>query len=391
MDFDRLLTSYDYPLPPERIAQRPAQRRTDSRLLIWKADGSLRDGVIAELPTLLREGDLLVLNDTRVFPARLLGEKLGRSSTDTAVGGARVELLLLEETAPAEWVALARPGRRLPEGVGVRLEGGARVTVGKDLGQGRRQVLFEAGLEVLDYAWKWGHMPLPPYIHRSDEDFDRERYQTVFARRNGSVAAPTAGLHLDEELLEACARRGAEHAFVTLHVGMGTFRPVDAEDLRRGRLHRERVWVPSCTVRALKACRARGGKVVAVGTTVCRALESLPAELEGDWSGSTELFIRPPYRFAWVDVLLTNFHLPRSSLLMLVAAFAGSRWRGAYRHAVEKGYRFYSYGDANWIEAATVREAAERPEGARRAEPGGRAGSTGRPEGSRTPDGEDPR
>ncbi len=342
MDFAQLLSNYDYELPPERIAQRPPPHRGDSRLLVWNADGSLHDGTIRDVVGLLNEGDLLVLNDTRVFPARLMGEKEG--------GSARVEILLLEELAPGRWAAMVRPGRRLPPGTGVRLGGEVRVTVEEALGQGRRRVDFPSGVEVIDYAWKWGHVPLPPYIRRPDEEADRERYQTVFARTTGSVAAPTAGLHLDATLLERCRSKGVEQAFLTLHVGPGTFRPLDEEDLRRDRLHPERLLVPDATVEALHACRQRGGRVVAVGTTVCRALESLPPDAHEGLDASTSLFIHPPYRFRWVDVLLTNFHLPRSSLLMLVAAFAGERWKKAYEHAVSSGYRFYSYGDANWIE-----------------------------------------
>jgi S-adenosylmethionine:tRNA ribosyltransferase-isomerase len=229
------------------------------------------------------------------------------------------------------------------------------MVVGEALGRGMRRVWLKNGSSPLDYALHHGHVPLPPYIHRADDEADAERYQTVFAQETGSVAAPTAGLHFDEELLSALNEKGVQQAFVTLHVGPGTFQPLSAEEMTRGSLHAERYLVPRTTVKALRRCRARGGRVVAVGTTACRSLESLPARPEGEISGSTSLFIRPGHHFRWVDVLLTNFHLPRSSLLLLVAAFAGGRWRDAYAHALGHDYRFYSYGDANWIERSDAR------------------------------------
>lgn len=343
MDSSERLAAYDYDLPEERIAQHPPARRRDARLLRWKKDGGLDDARMSDLSALLREGDLLVLNDTRVFPARLMGS---REST-----GGRVEILLIEALAADQWAAMVRPGRRLKAGADILLDGSRlKVRVEEDLGQGRRRVLFPAGIDATEIAWKHGRVPLPPYIHRKDEEEDRKRYQTVFAREDGSVAAPTAGLHLDEDLLAEIDAKGVSRAFVTLHVGPGTFRPVDSGDLRRGELHAERFHVPEETIDALRACRKCGGRVVAVGTTVCRSLESIPPGLAGRISSQTTLFIQPPFHFQWVDVLLTNFHLPRSSLLMLVAAFAGERWRSAYEHAISQGYRFYSYGDANWIE-----------------------------------------
>ena len=239
--------------------------------------------------------------------------------------------------------------RRLPEGSRVELDGGAAVEVGEDLGR-TRIVRFESDLDGWDVARLHGHVPLPPYIRRDDDVVDHERYQTVFARAEGSVAAPTAGLHFDSELLRALRSQGVEEARVTLHVGPGTFLPVDEEAWASGLLHEEFYEVPAETVSALHACRERSGRVVAVGTTVCRTLESLPADARGVQAGATRLFIRPPHEFRWVDALVTNFHLPKSSLIMLVAAFAGDRWREAYRQAVARGYRFYSYGDANFIE-----------------------------------------
>jgi S-adenosylmethionine:tRNA ribosyltransferase-isomerase len=334
--------SYDFTLSEERIAQRPLPRRRDARLLIWEREGKFCDGAIRDLPRLLRPSDLLVLNDTKVFPARLYGRKKR--------GGARVEVLLTDPLADESWSALVRPGRRLPPGTEIELEGGPEMMIEEALGRGLRRVRLTGGASALDYAVHHGHVPLPPYIRRSDDERDTERYQTIFARERGSVAAPTAGLHFDAELLDELRRKGVACAFVTLHVGPGTFLPLSEEELKRGSLHAERFTVPSETVRAILECKRWGGRVVAVGTTACRSLESLPADATEGVSGTTSLFIRPGHRFRWVNVLLTNFHLPRSSLLILVAAFAGERWREAYAHALREGYRFYSYGDANWIE-----------------------------------------
>lgn len=336
------LAAYDFELPQNLIAQHAPVRRRDARLLVWPWLGPLRDESIVDLERLLRPGDLVVLNDTRVFPARLYGVKRG--------GTARVEVLLVSALPSGGWSGLVRPGRRLPEGTQVLLDGGEALTVGADLGQGQRELSFAPGLDVIAFAEANGHIPLPPYIDRADEPEDRDRYQTVFARESGSVAAPTAGLHLDEVLLARLQEAGVELATLTLHVGPGTFRPVDYEDLRRGHLHAERYTVPVETIQAIAACREREGRVIAVGTTACRTLESIDLSRSEAQDGHTSLFIRPGHRFQAVDVLLTNFHLPRSSLLILVAALAGERWRAAYAHAVEAGYRFYSYGDANWIE-----------------------------------------
>jgi len=341
------LAAYDFALPQEKIAQRPPAQRGDAKLLIWEGAGRLEDGTIQDLKRLLAPRDLLVLNDTRVFPARLYGTKKS--------GSARVEILLTDPLPDRSWSALVRPGRRLTPGTKVMLEGGGEMVVGEILQRGMRRVWLGDRSSPLDYAQRYGHVPLPPYIHRADDETDTERYQTVFAQKTGSVAAPTAGLHFDAELLAALDEKGVQRAFVTLHVGPGTFLPLSEEELRGGSLHAERYLVPRETIEALKSCRARGGRVVAVGTTACRSLESLPARPEGEVSGATSLFIRPGHSFTWVDVLLTNFHLPRSSLLLLVAAFAGERWREAYAHALHHDYRFYSYGDANWIERSSGR------------------------------------
>jgi S-adenosylmethionine:tRNA ribosyltransferase-isomerase len=350
------LQRYDYDLPTRCIAQVPPAHRRDARLLVWRADGGFEHRRVADLPAQLQAGDALVINDTRVFPARLLGTKRG--------GTARVEALLVRLrplSGPEDrhglqpplqaWEAMVRPGRRLPPGSVVDLEGGLAMEVGADLGGARREVGFPATADVLAHAWRHGHVPLPPYIRRKDTAEDRARYQTVFARHDGSVAAPTAGLHLDAAMLAEIESRGVEVLRLCLHVGPGTFQPVTGHDVARGGLHPEAYVVPRSTVRAVRRRRTGEGRVIAVGTTVCRALESIDLERDAAQRGETTLFVRPGHRFQATDVLITNFHLPRSSLLMLVAALAGDRWRTAYELAVREGYRFYSYGDANWIEA----------------------------------------
>jgi S-adenosylmethionine:tRNA ribosyltransferase-isomerase len=339
---------FDYDLPPDRIARVPASRRSDARLLVLRRDG---EGVehrrARDLPELLRPGDLLVLNDSRVRAARLLGRR--------ATGG-RVEILLVDEEPDGSWTAMVKPGRKLRVGERVFLPEGVEATLG-DRGEGGvRTVRFPDGLDVEAYLRRRGRMPLPPYIPRdADGDprdaIDNSRYQTVYARRMGSCAAPTAGLHLDGPLLGRLRARGIETAEVTLHVGPGTFRPVKAERIEDHELHSERYEVSRKTAEAVARSRDRGGRVVAVGTTSVRVLESL-ARTGGvrEQAGATDLYVHPPFEFRIVDALLTNFHLPRSSLLMLVAAFAGrERILDAYRRAVAGGYRFYSYGDAMLI------------------------------------------
>lgn len=344
MSDDPRLLEYDFELPASRIAQRPAAERTASRLMRWAADGRLEHRSFPEIVDLVREGDLLVLNDTRVFPARLFGRKEG--------GRAEVEILLVRPRADVEagaWEALLRPGRRLAPGTRVRLDGDLVVVVGERTADGTGLVHFEDPDQVSAHCREHGHVPLPPYIDRDDDTTDLERYQTVFARTEGSVAAPTAGLHFDDALLTRIDAAGVRRAAVTLHVGPGTFRPLTARDLEAGHLHAEWCDVGAATCDALRATRARGGRVIAVGTTACRTLESTPTD-PAPWRGETDLFIRPGHAFRWVDVLITNFHLPRSSLLMLVDALTPGRWRAAYAEAIEREYRFYSYGDANWIE-----------------------------------------
>lgn len=327
-----LTRDFDYELPEERIAQEPAPRG-DSRLLVLDAEGPDRHRRVRDLPRLLRPGDLLVLNDTRVIPARLHGRR----------GEGKMEILLVEKLGGiegVEWEALVRPGRRARPGTEIAFEGLSALVVDKR--EGRYRLRFSEPVEP--HLDRLGHIPLPPYIHRPDQAADRDRYQTVFARNPGAIAAPTAGLHFSEGLLEEIAAAGIGFARVTLHVGIGTFKPVSAERVEDHRMDRERYEVGEETAEAIRRTRESGGRIVAVGTTVVRTLESSKG-IAG--SGSTELFITPGFRFRVVDVLLTNFHLPRSTLLMLVSAFAGrERVLAAYEEAIREGYRFYSYGDA---------------------------------------------
>jgi len=339
----------DYQLPPERIAQRPAARREDARLLLVdRARGTLEDRGIADLPGLLRPGDALALNETRVFPARLQAHRL----PDPALPGApgTVELLFVRPEAAGGWRVLAKPAKRARAGTVLEAAGGAlRLEVTDAKESGERVVAVRAGdLEATLRAA--GEVPLPPYIHRAPEPADRERYQTVYARVEGAVAAPTAGLHFTPALLAAIEARGVAIARVLLHVGPGTFRPITADDPAAHVMDEERYEVTEAAAATLAAARARGGRIVAVGTTTVRALESACDANRGALGsarGATRKYILPPYRFQAVDALLTNFHLPRTTLLLLVAAFAGEELtKRAYAHAVAAGYRFYSYGDA---------------------------------------------
>jgi S-adenosylmethionine:tRNA ribosyltransferase-isomerase len=336
---------FDYDLPDDLIALRPARRRDSSRLLaVDRLSGALEDRRFADLGALARPGDALVLNDTRVFPARLTGRK---------PTGARAEILLLrprdDSGGAAVWEAIVRPGGKLKPGRRVRIADELDVIVLDSLPGGGRLVRLEGPGDPWALIERHGHVPLPPYIERPDDAEDRERYQTVYARHRGSVAAPTAGLHFTPELLAELEQGGVRVARLTLHVGVGTFRPVAAERPDAHRLPPEAFEIGDDTVALLNDVRASGGRVWAVGTTVCRSLESA-VDPEGHFvahRGETDLFIYPPYRFRGVDCLVTNFHLPRSSLLMLVAAFAGHGLTlHAYRHAIRERYRFYSYGDA---------------------------------------------
>ena len=346
----RRLTRADFhfELPAELIAQHPPASRTASRLLALDGtSGRLRDLGFPDLAGLLEPGDLIVRNNTRVLPARVHGQKEG-------TGGA-VEILVERLLGGGRFTAQARSSKGMKPGQRVALPGGAVATVASRLDD-----LVEFERPALGYFEAHGDMPLPPYIDRAAASADRDRYQTVWARETGAVAAPTAGLHFDEALLGALAARGVEIADVTLHVGAGTFQPVRVEDLDAHRMHAEWISVPPATVAAIVATRGRGGRVVAIGTTVVRALESAAADgALAPYEGETRIFIRPGFRFRVVDALVTNFHLPESTLLMLVAAFAGREAvLAAYAHAVQARYRFFSYGDAMFVTpAAGARDA----------------------------------
>ncbi|MCZ6537998.1 MAG: tRNA preQ1(34) S-adenosylmethionine ribosyltransferase-isomerase QueA [Gammaproteobacteria bacterium] len=333
------LADFDYDLPQSLIAQEPPEQRGASRLLCLDgANGALHDRRFADICDLLHAGDLLVLNDTRVIPARLTGHK---------ASGGRCEVLIERVIDGDGATALVRASKAPRTGTRLIFQGCQAVVEGRD-GDLYRLRFDHA---VMDCLAKEGHVPLPPYIQRADQALDRERYQTVYADRPGAVAAPTAGLHFDQVMLDRLVEQGVEQARLTLHVGAGTFQPVRTADIREHRMHAERVEVSEKVCEAVRRTRQRGGRVVAVGTTVVRSLESAAegGELRS-MSGETSLFIYPGYRFRVVDAMLTNFHLPRSSLLMLVSAFAGrAAVLAAYRHAVDNRYRFFSYGDAMFL------------------------------------------
>jgi S-adenosylmethionine:tRNA ribosyltransferase-isomerase len=336
---------FSYNLPLELIAQHPPQQRADGRLLCLDgSDGALRDARIAEFPTLLRPGDLLVLNDTRVIPARVFGHK---------PTGGEVEILLERVLDQHRILAHVRSSKPLREDAPILLAGNASATF-----IARVDNLFELQLDKdpIEFFEQHGAMPLPPYIERSADADDSERYQTIFARERGAVAAPTAGLHFDAALLERCRAAGASTTFVTLHVGAGTFSPVRVDELSEHRMHAEYVKVSAVACDAVHATRERGGRVIAIGTTVMRSLESAAqsGELQ-PFEGETRLFITPGFRFRVVNALLTNFHLSESTLLMLVCAFGGyENVLRAYRHAVEQRYRFFSYGDAMFVQPPQI-------------------------------------
>ncbi len=339
-----LVRDFHFELPEASIAQQANERGT-SRLLDVDADEDRRHRTIGDFVELLRPDDLLVLNDTRVLPARLFGQR--------RPGGGHLELLLAERHHATEWDALLKPGKRCRPGTRFDLSPQLSGEVVAPARDGRFRVRFSEPIEP--HLEALGHVPLPPYIKRPDSDADRERYQTVFAQQPGAIAAPTAGLHFTEAQLEAIAAHGVQIATVTLHVGLGTFKPVTVDLVHEHVMDREHYTIPAETLAALHATRDRGGRVVAVGTTVVRTLEGAAAADPGlvAGPGSTELFIYPGFRFQVVDALLTNFHLPSSTLLMLVCAFAGSdRILAAYREAVDHGYRFYSYGDAMFVRRA---------------------------------------
>ena len=339
---------FAFDLPRELIAEQPARPRDAARLLVVRED-ALEDRIVRDLPLLLEPGDLLVVNDTKVIPARLKGQRMG------AGGAAKVEVTLIEPAGGTRWIALARPAKKLHPGDRIDFAPDFAADV-IERGEGGEVVLDFARAEVALLAAldRHGEIPLPPYIARPEGPTDRDRadYQTVYAREPGAVAAPTAGLHFTPGLLAALAARGIERETVTLHVGAGTFLPVVAEDTDQHRMHAERGTITEAAAARINAARARGGRIVAVGTTALRLLESA-ADAQGrvaPFAGSTDIFITPGYRFRAVDALMTNFHLPRSTLFMLVAAFAGlARMRAAYAHAIAGRYRFYSYGDASLL------------------------------------------
>jgi S-adenosylmethionine:tRNA ribosyltransferase-isomerase len=331
-----LLHEFDYQLPEDLIAQEPLADRAASRMLVLdRQTETWQDRGFRDFPSYLRPGDCLVLNDSRVFPSRLYGvRESGR--------GGRVEILLTKPVSPdgLTWEALVHPGRKMRTGERISIAPGLSAEI---LGRGEfgeRSVRLHASGDLFETIERVGHVPLPPYVRRPDTAMDRERYQTVYARERGSAAAPTAGLHFTSEVLKACQAAGAEIARVTLHVGLGTFQPLRSEELEKIHLHKEFFRVPPQTIQAMD----RATRVVAVGTTCVRAIESDPSSPE------TDLFIYPGFRFRRTGALLTNFHLPRSSLLVLVCAFAGTDLTlAAYCHAVEQRYRFFSYGDCMLI------------------------------------------
>lgn len=361
-----LVADYDFHLPEELIAQQPPAERGSSRMLVLNRESqassepSFSDRSFADFPSLLDPGDLLILNDSRVIPARLYARRANNRGKQSATG--LIEVLLTAPTAEGNWTALVRPGKKVR--VGDRLifpnhdeqpvlE--AEVLAAGEFGE--RTIRFTPVSDFYAVLDQIGHMPLPPYIKRSDAIADRERYQTVFAQQRGSVAAPTAGLHFTPPILDAIAARGVEIAKLTLHVGLGTFAPLRVDRVDQIHLHRERYTLPDATAEALNRARDSGRRIVAVGTTAVRTLEhcALTAETSGNGrfvphSGETEIFISPGFRFRAVGAMLTNFHLPQSSLLMLVSAFAGrERVLAAYAHAVRERYRFFSYGDCMFI------------------------------------------
>ncbi|MCX8570026.1 tRNA preQ1(34) S-adenosylmethionine ribosyltransferase-isomerase QueA [Aminobacter sp. MET-1] len=348
---------FDFELPEECIALRPAEPRDTARLLSVRPGEALADLSVRDLPSLLEPGDVLVLNDTRVIPAQLKGRRVRGEAV------AHVDATLHMRTAPDRWLAFMRPGKRVAVGDRIQFGHDAEACMLGQLdasviekGEGGEALLaFDLAGPALDEALHAvGHIPLPPYIasKRDDDERDRKDYQTVYAREEGAVAAPTAGLHFTPELFAALEALGIEKQFVTLHVGAGTFLPVKADDTAEHKMHAEIGHVSAETAAALNAARARGNKVVAVGTTSLRLMESA-ARADGTlaaWSGPTDIFITPGYRFKFVDALMTNFHLPRSTLFMLVSAFAGlERMHEVYAHAISNGYRFYSYGDSSLL------------------------------------------
>ena len=355
MNEDLLLSSYIYELPQSSIAQHPAVPRDSSRLLIVDSPISCQHGIFRDLANWLKSGDLLVLNNTRVIPARLYGRK---------TTGSQIEILLLEEKSDNHWLALVKPGKRFTPGSKIVFDANSdcyreedrlqAVVVDRDKATGGRILQFEIpeGKTLWDYLEDYGELPLPPYI--TENNSPGERYQTVYAEQPGAIAAPTAGLHFTPELLAQLQQQGVDLTYITLHVGVGTFRPVETEEILNHTMHQEWIEIDRQTVAKIKETKAKGGRVFAVGTTVTRALEGAVKEsTSGDlqpFRGKTDLFIYPGYEWQIIDGLITNFHLPGSSLLMLVSALIGrKRLLSLYREAIALDYRFYSFGDAMLI------------------------------------------
>jgi S-adenosylmethionine:tRNA ribosyltransferase-isomerase len=342
-----LRTDFHFELPKELIAQRPTEERSAGRLLtLDRLSGEYRDLKFRDFPSLVESRDLLIFNDTRVIPARAFGVK---------DSGGRVELLLERALSANTALAHVRASKGLKDGAIVRLAAGASARM---LAREDELFVLEFSCNVMEFFQAHGEIPLPPYIDRAGEDADRERYQTVYARALGAIAAPTAGLHFDESIFAALRARRVAHAFVTLHVGAGTFAPVRAEDIGTHRMHAEYLEVSESTCASINEASAAGGRVIAIGTTVVRSLETAAAAAAGadnrnriaPYGGTTDIFIKPGYKFRAVDAMVTNFHLPESTLLMLCSAFAGREaLLAAYAHAVEARYRFFSYGDAMFL------------------------------------------
>jgi len=335
---------YDYDLPEGMVALYPAEPRDSSRLLYLPLDGDeIEHTVFGKFPEFLKEGDLLILNDSRVFPARLFGRK-----KDT---GGKVEIFLLERSDDNIWEALVRPGRRLQPGTEVEFfDKKLTARLGERTDSGGRMVHFQSNGDFMSIVWKYGEVPLPPYINRNAEEEDKTRYQTIYAENVGAVAAPTAGFHFTENIFKKLKKIGAEITKLTLHPGLGTFRPITKADAAKHRMHEEKYSIPPGTADTINRAMAKRRRIIAVGTTTVRALESsfkCFGEIRQCQMESTELFITPPYEFKVINGLLTNFHLPKSTLLLLVSALGGrERVLGAYKEAIGRKYRFYSYGDA---------------------------------------------
>lgn len=341
------LSNFEYPLPEKLIAQYPAKNRRDSRLLyLHGQDGATADYRFAQLPDLLNAGDLLVLNNTRVIPARLYGQK---------ASGGKVEVMVEQVLEGNRVIALLGTSRSAKPGTRIKIDGGPWVEVEAHPDH-LFQLRFECDEPIYDLLERIGHIPLPPYIGRADEAVDQQRYQTVYAQIPGAVAAPTAGLHFDQEMLSQLSAKGVECAHITLHVGSGTFQPVRVQDPRKHTMHPERIEVDAKVCDQISKAKREGRRVVAVGTTSVRALETAALkEAIAPFAGDSDLFIYPGFKFNVVDALITNFHLPGSTLLMLVCAFAGiDNTMYAYRHAINENYRFYSYGDAMFLTPSKI-------------------------------------